>query len=196
MRRNIGGHWLPSRGLDEDHRGMRARILRRAVRTTCPIAGLSRGTGAPFRLLAAAGAPAVRVDGTGASPVRRAGAMITDLGGRLAVLDVVHGGVHTLTLRGDLDIASFPELESATRHLTENGARAITLDLRELEFMDLAGLREILEVHERSEKEGYVLSLIPGPWQIQSLFERTGLLKILPFSDAAAAVAPPAEAPS
>jgi anti-anti-sigma factor len=173
---------------------MRTRMLRRAARTADTIAGLCRGTGAPFGLVAAAGELAVRVDATGASPVRRAGAMITDLGGGLAVLDVVHGDVHTLTLRGDLDIASFPELESATRQLTENGARAITLDLRELEFMDLAGLREILELHERSEKGGYVLSLIPGPWQIQSLFERTGLLKILPFSDAAGALEPPAEA--
>lgn len=102
----------------------------------------------------------------------------------LGVLDVVHENVHTLVLSGELDIASFPRLESATRQLAANGAQAITLDLRDLEFMDLAGLRAILEVHERSEEVGYELRLIPGPWQVQSLFERTGLLKVLPFSAA------------
>ncbi|MCW2969197.1 MAG: anti-sigma factor antagonist [Solirubrobacterales bacterium] len=111
--------------------------------------------------------------------------MITsDAGGQLGVLDIVHDGVHTLMLSGELDIASFGRLETATRQLTANGARSITLDLRELEFMDLAGLRAILEVHERFEEGGYELRLIPGPWQIQSLFERTGLLKVLPFSSA------------
>jgi hypothetical protein len=45
-------------------------------------------------------------------------------------------------------------------------------------------VRAILEVHERYEEDGYELRLIPGPWQIQSLFERTGLLKVLPFSSA------------
>jgi anti-anti-sigma factor len=109
----------------------------------------------------------------------------SDAGGQLGVLDVVHDGVHTLTLSGELDIASFPLLETTTRQLTDSGARSITLDLRELEFMDLAGLRAILELHERSEEDGYELRLIPGPWQVQSLFERTGLLKILPFEERA-----------
>ena len=35
--------------------------------------------------------------------------------GQLGVLDVVHETAHTLVLSGDLDIASFPRLESATR---------------------------------------------------------------------------------
>jgi len=110
--------------------------------------------------------------------------MITsDVGRQLAVLDVVHDGVHTLTLSGELDIASYPLLETATRELTASGARSITLDLREVAFMDLAGLRAILEVHERSEEDGYELRVIPGPWQVQRLFERTGLLKILPFQE-------------
>lgn len=100
------------------------------------------------------------------------------------MLDVVHENVHTLVLSGELDIASFPQLESATRRLAANGAREMTLDLRELEFMDLAGVRAILEVHERSEETGCELHLIPGPWQVQSLFERTGLLKVLPWLDA------------
>jgi len=112
------------------------------------------------------------------------GSMIaSDPGGQLGVLDVVRDGVHTLTLTGELDIASFPLLETATRQLTANGARSITLDLRDLQFMDLAGLRAILEVHERAEEDGYELRLIPGPWQVQSLFERTGLAKSLPFEE-------------
>jgi anti-anti-sigma factor len=97
------------------------------------------------------------------------------------MLSVVRDGVHTLVLSGELDIASAPDLEAATLQLAATGARAMTLDLRELEFMDLAGLRVILEVHERSEHQGYELQLIPGPWQIQRLFDQTGLLKILPF---------------
>ena len=124
------------------------------------------------------------VKGVGVSTAGPRGTMITsDAGGQLGLLDVVHDGVHTLTLTGELDIASFPLLESATRQLTAAGARSITLDLSDLQFMDLAGLRAILAVHERAEEDGYELRLIPGPWQVQSLFERTGLAKILPFEE-------------
>ncbi|MCW3068601.1 MAG: anti-sigma factor antagonist [Solirubrobacterales bacterium] len=105
-------------------------------------------------------------------------------GRHLGVHGVRRDGVDTVVLSGELDIASYPRLEATTRQLEARGARAITLDLRELKFMDLAGVRAILEVHERSEEHGCVLQLIPGPWQIQSLFERTGLLKILPFQQA------------
>jgi anti-sigma B factor antagonist len=109
--------------------------------------------------------------------------MITShTGGQLGMLSVVRDGAHTLVLSGELDIASARELEAATLRLAATGARAITLDLRRLEFMDLAGLRVILEVHERSEEQGYELRLIPGPAQVQRLFDHTGLLKVLPFA--------------
>jgi anti-sigma B factor antagonist len=112
--------------------------------------------------------------------------MITShTGGQLGMLGVVRDGVFTLALSGELDIASAPELEAATLQLSADGARAMTLDLRRLEFMDLAGLRVILEVHERFEEQGYTLQLIPGPWQIQRLFDQTGLLKVLPFASIA-----------
>ncbi|HEY4427426.1 MAG TPA: STAS domain-containing protein [Solirubrobacteraceae bacterium] len=101
--------------------------------------------------------------------------------GQLSVLDVMRDGAHTLELTGELDIASYPVLEAAAGRLMADGARSLTVDLHDLQFMDLAGLRAVLEVHERAEEVGCQLRLIPGPWQVQSLFERTGLAKMLPF---------------
>ena len=41
-----------------------------------------------------------------------------------------------ISLAGELDIASAPELEHAIDHAAASGARLVIVDLRRLEFMD------------------------------------------------------------
>jgi anti-sigma B factor antagonist len=110
---------------------------------------------------------------------------------RLAVQEIVAGGAHTLLLSGELDMASSPELHEHARRLCTNGTRAITLDLSGLTFIDVRGLRAILDVRELSQRHGYELRLIAGASHIQRLFELTGILDALPFGAHAVHAAPP-----
>jgi anti-anti-sigma factor len=63
----------------------------------------------------------------------------SERGGRLVVL-----------IRGELDIATAPELEEAISDGFDAG-HDVVLDLRELEFMDSSGLRVLVSAHRRSQ---------------------------------------------
>ncbi len=90
---------------------------------------------------------------------------------------------HTLELGGELDIASVPILHAAIARISRAGSiRGITLDLSRLIFIDSTGLAEIILTSQLCERDGFELTLIPGPRPVQRLFERTGLIDALPFS--------------
>lgn len=87
----------------------------------------------------------------------------------------------TLVLSGELDLLVAPDLETAVRRLCDEGAAEIVLDLRNLRFMDSAGLRSTLIAHEICQEAGCSFTVIPGSPQVQALFELTGLAERLPF---------------
>ena len=62
----------------------------------------------------------------------------------LGIRDDARGGCHTLSLVGELDASTAPELEAAIERLCEDGASEIVLDMHELSFIDSSGLRLIL----------------------------------------------------
>ncbi|HEV3048202.1 MAG TPA: STAS domain-containing protein [Solirubrobacteraceae bacterium] len=96
-------------------------------------------------------------------------------------------GVHTLALRGELDLAAVPSLEAEIRHLCGlESTRAIALDLGGLSFIDSTGLAAIVFVGSLCAKHGFDFELLPGPRAVQRLFETTGLLDALPFRGDAA----------
>ena len=72
---------------------------------------------------------------------------------------------------GDLDIATSPQLEQA---LSESGARLVVLDLRELEFMDSAGVHAIVDASNNALRDGRRLILLRGTPSVDRLFALTG----------------------
>jgi anti-sigma B factor antagonist len=101
---------------------------------------------------------------------------------QLGLRDDADGPRHVLVLRGELDMASSPALEEAVRQICTDSAETLTVDLSGLTFMDSTGLRVVLLAKELCERHGCELLVIPGPAQIQRLFEVTGILERLPFS--------------
>lgn len=92
---------------------------------------------------------------------------------------------HTLTLGGELDIASVPILHAAVARICEAGTSGgITLDLSGLIFIDSTGLAEIILTSQLCDRDGFELILIPGPRAVQRIFELTGLVDALPFAGA------------
>jgi len=87
----------------------------------------------------------------------------------------------TLALRGELDMSSAPALDATLRRLCTDATDALTLDLSELTFADSTGLRALLLAGELCQQHACTLVVVPGPPQIQRLFELTGMLGQLPF---------------
>ena len=66
-------------------------------------------------------------------------------------------GRAVVVLRGELDLATAPDLESALTELQEAG-QDVAVDLRELAFMDSTGLRVIVAAHARAQDAGAAAS--------------------------------------
>lgn len=90
------------------------------------------------------------------------------------VIDVREdAGVSVLALRGELDLASSPELSAKAEELLADGV-PLVLDLRDLRFIDSTGLGAIAGVDRAAQKAGTKMSLIPGPPTVQRVFEISG----------------------
>lgn len=85
------------------------------------------------------------------------------------------------TLAGDLDLATAPELRGSLEELIERGFTRLVIDLRELSFIDVAGLRMLLELDTASRRDGWRLALVPPPPPVRRIFELTGTTDALPF---------------
>ncbi|MCW3027782.1 MAG: anti-sigma-factor antagonist [Solirubrobacterales bacterium] len=95
------------------------------------------------------------------------------------VEDLASGNDHTLVLSGELDIAAAEDLEAAVIPCAD--AAALTLDLSRLSFMDSTGLTVVLLADALCKARGIAFALVPGPRQVQRVFEIAGLLEKLPF---------------
>jgi len=67
-----------------------------------------------------------------------------------------------LTLRGELDIATAPELEQLVNERIDAGDEVV-VDLRALEFMDSSGIRVLVAAHARAGRVGTTLVIVRPP---------------------------------
>ncbi len=88
----------------------------------------------------------------------------------------------TLALRGELDLASAPTFERYLRNAQASGAERVVVDLRELEFLDSAGLHVLLDANQRLRAQQRPrLFLRRGRPNIQRLFELASVDSIFEF---------------
>jgi anti-anti-sigma factor len=89
-----------------------------------------------------------------------------------------------LRLRGELDLASVPLLQSALDAVELEGPSLVLLDLRGLQFMDSTGLRAILAAHERSQQRGHEFAVTRASDQVERLLSITRVSEHLRVLDA------------
>jgi anti-sigma B factor antagonist len=100
----------------------------------------------------------------------------------LTLTDPVDGAVR-LIVRGELDLATTPDLVEALARLREEG-REVLLDLGDLAFIDSTGLSEIVRAAEAfRDGDGCSLRITPGGEHVMHVFDLAGLVEILPFVD-------------
>lgn len=102
--------------------------------------------------------------------------------GRFSVRTGVQDDQRKLAIAGELDLASAPRLERAVAAAIAAGARRVILDLRRLEFIDASGLHVVMQARDTCREVGCEFALVPGPRQVQRVFELTGTLGNLQLS--------------
>jgi anti-anti-sigma factor len=93
----------------------------------------------------------------------------------------VSARTHTLILTGELDHRSAHALEAEIERLCKEGVTGITLDLRELTYIDSIGVAVIAFRYRLCKRRGYDLAVIPGSRLIHRAFEQAGVKDLLPF---------------
>jgi anti-anti-sigma factor len=83
--------------------------------------------------------------------------------------------------RGELDLATVGTVQNALERLHEDGVDRIVLDLRDVSFMDSTGIRLLLTWWQRSNGDGFQLTVRQGPRSVQEVLRIAGLLDSLPF---------------
>ncbi len=83
-------------------------------------------------------------------------------------------GQTRVLLRGELDVAGVPRVHAALRGLSERGERVV-LDVDELAFIDMSGLRMVVEAAADAVGDGWALSVTPGSPAVRRLLRLVDL---------------------
>lgn len=92
----------------------------------------------------------------------------------------------TFIPRGELDLATAPEVEDKVLSALRDGDAEVVLDLRELTFMDSTGVRTIVAAHQVAEEGGRRLCVVRPPREsaVSRVIEISGIDDALGLVDA------------
>jgi len=110
---------------------------------------------------------------------------MSDPDGRLEI-EVSEGAAPVVTLVGEVDPHTAPELDRVLTELTSGGATEIHLDCARLDFIDSSGLRVLVDAHRRLGAERGTVVLAGASSTLRRLLEVTGLDEHLVVEDGAA----------
>lgn len=96
------------------------------------------------------------------------------------VTAIESGDAAVIRARGELDIATAPELDAAVRAL-DASVRRLELDLHQLTFMDSSGITLLLVHTRRAAAAGVVLTIVPPPPLVARVLGMAGVTRLLPL---------------
>jgi anti-anti-sigma factor len=98
-------------------------------------------------------------------------------------------GTLTIRVAGKIDHATCEHLLTAFERASRSGATQVTLDLAELQFIDSAGLRSVIDIERSAREHGLSLRIVSPPEHVRAVFRLIRLEDRLQFT------APRREAP-
>lgn len=104
------------------------------------------------------------------------------------IVDYDCGDVPGLTVRGELDLASGPQLELALDREIRASVGAFVLDLCDLEFLDSSGLRIVLHARAMLARDERALAIVCPPGPVRRLIGMAGVADLLFLYDSRADV--------
>ena len=106
-----------------------------------------------------------------------------------------HGDAPGLTVRGEIDIATSPQLKLALDEAIRESVGAFVLDLCEVEFLDSSGLNLVLRARAALAREARPLAIVCPPGPVRRVMEIAGVDDLLflydTHADVSAALIPP-----
>jgi anti-anti-sigma factor len=103
--------------------------------------------------------------------------------GQLTIRSERGQGAHVVALFGELDLSNASLLDAEMQRVDASDAKALVLDLRGLEFIDLAGVATLLKAEARSRRDANRLSFLRPPPHVQEVLDLTDVTGMLPFAD-------------
>ena len=98
----------------------------------------------------------------------------------LEIIEVRGAGRVRVRLRGELDLAGAPRVSDRLRSLRERG-EPVLLDLDELKFIDMSGLRVLTAAGEEASRNGWSFAVTRGSAQVRRLVGLVPLERQLPL---------------
>ena len=90
----------------------------------------------------------------------------------------VDGHVATVSVRGEIDVATAPRLRETLHELVQGGATHIVLECQELAFLDSSGIGLLVATRKRLG-EGGELVIDSPPSHVRKVLELTGVTEEL-----------------
>jgi anti-anti-sigma factor len=90
-------------------------------------------------------------------------------------------GAVAIRLRGALDLAYAYRFDDELRHAERDASSCLVLDLRELDFVDSAGISRILAARRRARRAGRRLVLVRGSAAVQRFMQLAALTEHFEF---------------
>ena len=91
------------------------------------------------------------------------------------VTDSGHPGVAVLEVRGEIDVATSPQMRDQLGEMVEHKPELLIVDLTDVSFIDSTGLGVLVEAVTGARADGGDLRLVVTQPHIIKLFELTGL---------------------
>jgi anti-anti-sigma factor len=88
-------------------------------------------------------------------------------------------GASIVQPRGELDLATATALRAALAGIPS--AERLVVDLRGLSFIDSTGLDLLVTLHQRAQRDGFELTLLPPGAPVHKAIQLCGLDRVLPF---------------
>ncbi len=90
--------------------------------------------------------------------------------------------VERVRVLGEIDLSVVGKLDSEMRRAEATEASKIELDLDQLDFLDASGVRLLLDLAQRSRRNGRRLRIRPASSpQVRRVLELTGVVEHLPL---------------
>jgi anti-sigma B factor antagonist len=85
---------------------------------------------------------------------------------------------------GEFDVAVAADVAAIVDELLDAGFARIVIDLRELSFLDSAGVHTLASVRRSAGRRGVALSLLRGPTKVHRVLELTATDSLFDFDRA------------
>jgi anti-sigma B factor antagonist len=85
-----------------------------------------------------------------------------------------------LSVGGEVDLATVPQLHAKLMDLVEDGVGSIVVDLTPVAFMDSTGLAALLAGHRRAHARGRTIRLVCPEGQVLRVLRLTGMTMVFP----------------